>query len=154
MDALPKPSTEFAAAPFFLLRTPLLPFEDLAYLASDLRCAREPAGNLPLESFFEADLAQARTRLKEVLARPEVEEAIFLACPSFKDLLETWSSDPNSTKGVRAEVTLVRYFSRMAGRATPFGLLAGVSHGQIGSRTHLRLAGRNTKDIHASVSNM
>ncbi len=40
------------------------------------------------------------------------------------------------------ERALVQYFARMCDRCTPFGLFAGVSVGEVGSETRLRLAGR------------
>ncbi len=41
------------------------------------------------------------------------------------------------------ERTLVQYFARMCDRCTPFGLFAGVSVGDVGDETRLRLAGRS-----------
>jgi thiopeptide-type bacteriocin biosynthesis protein len=49
---------------------------------------------------------------------------------------------PESEPGQKMERALVRYFARMAGRATPFGLFAGCSVGTIGDETSLVLADR------------
>ena len=50
--------------------------------------------------------------------------------------------DPDSERGGRIERAIVRYFSRMACRPTPFGLFAGGSVGTIGDRTRLLIEGQ------------
>jgi class I lanthipeptide synthase len=103
---------------FFVLRTPLLPFDE-----------RRPC-----------DEAEARERLRSVLSRPEVREALFVASPDLEERLEDWEREPESARGRKVEPALVRYVARMAGRATPFGLFAGHSVGLVGERTQLEVA--------------
>jgi hypothetical protein len=43
--------------------------------------------------------------------------------------LATWVEFPESKKGLQAERALTRYFMRMTGRSTPFGLFSGCSVG-------------------------
>jgi thiopeptide-type bacteriocin biosynthesis protein len=126
------PSRDFDAGPFFALRTPLLPFDELRAWGSDLRVTTEPArDDAALEAAWAADCADQRKWLRALVARPEVREAIFLAAPSLYQQARTWveqSDDRSDPKVVRA---LVRYFARMAGRPTPFGLFAGGSVGTV-----------------------
>jgi thiopeptide-type bacteriocin biosynthesis protein len=65
------------------------------------------------------------------LAQPAIREAIFVASPDLDVAIARWYENPDSEKGLRAERSLVRYFARMAGRATPFGLFSGCSLGVI-----------------------
>ncbi len=111
---------------FFLLRTPFLTFDELLSWTEGLG--------------RDGDRRQLRAKLAELLARPEVLEAIYLASPSLLHSLRAWEADPESKKGRRAEISLTRYLQRMATRATPFGTFAGWSLGQVdvsGSRLHL-----------------
>jgi hypothetical protein len=144
----PRPPTrefDFDAGPFFALRTPLLPFDELRNWGRDLRvthaCAR---GDATDEAAWAADSAELLRRLRALVARSEGREAIFLAAPSLSRQARTWleqSEDRSDPKVVRA---LVRYFARMAGRPTPFGLFAGGSVGTVapGAPTRIVLAQR------------
>jgi class I lanthipeptide synthase len=137
---------DFTDSGFFVMRTPLLPFDALVAWSQGLE---------PLDTTQPADeLARhrraLRSRLREILERPEVREAIFVASPSLDGHIDEWVADPESPHGRDYERALVRYVSRMAGRATPFGLFAGVSTGRIGDETQLRLErgdhnGRHTR---------
>src|SRR5437870_8467190 len=83
-----------------------------------------------------------RARLTEIAKRPEVREALFVASPHLEESLQIWAREPESDRGKGIELALARYFVRMAGRATPFGLCAGFSVGMIGARTRLVLEDR------------
>ncbi len=90
-------------------------------------CCRTPL--LPLSAFTElgTDVDGARARLRALVDRPEVREAIFIASPDLHDGIACWQRDPDGPRGQHIERSLVRYVSRMAGRATPFGAFSGVS---------------------------
>src|SRR5262245_23724543 len=108
---------------FFVLRTPLLPFETLT-------------------------AAAGRERLRALVARPEVRDAVYVASPSLESMLDAWAREPDSEVGRRVAASLSRYAARMAGRATPFGLFASCSVGTIGRATHLaggEACGRHTR---------
>src|SRR5205823_8644812 len=64
------------------------------------------------------------------------------ASPDLEERFDLWSREPESEQGQKIERALVRYFARMAGRATPFGLFAGCSAGTVGNETRLALADR------------
>src|SRR5262245_60531351 len=65
--------SEFTPAGFFALRTPLLPFDE--WLS------------------FDGDSDTLRKRLRELVTRPEIREALFLASPSLSESAERWLSD-------------------------------------------------------------
>lgn len=120
----------------FVLRTPLLPFAEwLAWPGST------------------GDRRTVRARLEELLARPEVEEALFIASPSLHRRLAHWRAAPDSEQGRKVEHALVRYISRMAGRSTPFGLFSGVSVGRVGTHTALELEARSGYQRHTRIDN-
>lgn len=137
------PSTEldrlFVLPDFFVLRTALLPFDAFLNWAEGLEaphCLEDPAR---LEEALAADRRRLRERLNAVALRPGVREALFLASADLDEALGRWLEEPDGKKGLRVERTLVRYFSRMCGRSTPFGLFAGYSVGDVGERTHFEL---------------
>lgn len=127
---------------FFALRTPVLPLDEFLAWGSRLDAPRTLAAGPDLERALDGDRARLRERLREVLERPEVREAVFVASPTLEASIASWLADPDGRRGRKAERALVRYFARMAGRATPFGLFAGCSVGSVGERTRLELAAR------------
>jgi thiopeptide-type bacteriocin biosynthesis protein len=130
----------FAPAGFFVLRTPLLPFEELEAwgdrLAAPAALDEDPATGA-LGRALAADRELLRARLRAVVARPEVREALLVASPSLDESIPLWLAQPDGERGLKVERALVRYFARMAGRATPFGLFAGCSFGRTGAETRL-----------------
>lgn len=137
-------------ARFFVLRTPLLPFDELPGWSAGLRAPA--AGDGPgLADAWAADRVTLRARLRALVTRPAVRDAIFVASPSLDESMGVWLSDPESELGQKVERTLARYLQRMASRATPFGLFAGCSVGAIGESTRLVLAGRDHYRRHARL---
>ena len=107
-----------------VLRTPLLPLTTLLDWAAP------------------GDLAGARAHLAAVLALPEVDEALYVASPGLHGAIAGWREAPETAANQRVELSLARYVVRMVGRATPFGLFAGVSAGRLGRETKLALGPR------------
>ncbi|HUQ79660.1 MAG TPA: lantibiotic dehydratase, partial [Gemmatimonadaceae bacterium] len=106
---------EHRSGSFFILRTPLLPFDTLLEWAA--------AG--PDENALFA-------HLRALAARPEVAEALGLASA---DLSVALAGKPSR----KVLLALARYVTRMSSRATPFGLFAGCSVGVMGETTNLAL---------------
>jgi thiopeptide-type bacteriocin biosynthesis protein len=110
----------------------LLPFDELRNWGSDLRatdaCTR---GDAIDEAAWAADSAELLRRLRALVARPEVREAIFLAAPSLSHQAAAWLAMSEAHSEPKVARALVRYFARMAGRPTPFGLFAGGSVGTV-----------------------
>ncbi|XYH94967.1 lantibiotic dehydratase [Sorangium sp. So ce1128] len=121
------------AAEFFILRTPLLPFDEWLAFGEGLAAPAALGDPARLEEAVARDRARLRERLRALAERPEVREALFVASPSFEESLNAWLAGPDTERGLKAEHVLVRYFARMAGRATPFGLFAGWSQGRVAS---------------------
>lgn len=118
----------------FVLRTPLLPFAtlDAVDASGTARAAWESGGDV--ESAVRDDLDALRDRLRDLLRDSAIREAVFLASPSLDERLDRWlaGTDPDPDEAVRP---LLSYVTRMAGRATPFGLFAGCSVGTVGGPT-------------------
>ena len=107
-------------ARFFVLRTPLLP-------------ASGGLGTRPMSPGGS-------------LHDPFIREALWLASPEFAQTEERAGEGEAETKGAaekkaRAARSRYRYLSRMAYRATPFGLFAGITLGETGRETRFELAG-------------
>jgi thiopeptide-type bacteriocin biosynthesis protein len=155
-----KTERPFVPAGFFSFRTPLLPFEELEAFGEGLEAPAALAsteGDNPerLERALAADRERLRARLSVLAGRPEVLEAVFLASPSLYDSLSLWRAQPDSKKGQRAERALVRYFYRMAARATPFGLFSGCSLGRVetapGAPTRIAVGPRAAYERHTRL---
>ena len=156
---LPTPSAQaddkprefpFAPSGFFVLRTPLLPFDELDRWGQGLESPGLPPGQ-ELAPALQRDRALLRARLGSMLERPEVREALFVASPGFHEHLGAWEKNPESEHGEKLERSLVRYLSRMAARPTPFGLFAGYSVGPLGERTRLRTGPRTHYQRHTRL---
>jgi thiopeptide-type bacteriocin biosynthesis protein len=128
------PPPPFSPSGFFAFRTPLLPAAELARLGAGLAgdAAAAGADDAALAAALAADRALVRARLRALVLRPDVREAIFVASPSLDESMAAWLESPDGERGQKVERTLVRYIARMAGRATPFGLFAGCSIGVLG----------------------
>jgi thiopeptide-type bacteriocin biosynthesis protein len=83
-------------------------------------------------------------RLRAWVAAPEIMDALFLASPSLTSRLELWLREPLSKSGQKVEIALAKYFSRMTSRSTPFGLLAGITWGQIATTTCIDILPRTS----------
>jgi lantibiotic biosynthesis protein len=134
---------EFIPSGFFALRTPLLSFDELVAWSDGLEASASLSDSACLEQALAADHAKLHHRLERLMSRPEVREALFVASPHLEESIDVWLRDPESDRGKGLEQAMARYFLRMAGRATPFGLCAGCSVGHIGDATRLVLDARS-----------
>jgi thiopeptide-type bacteriocin biosynthesis protein len=141
----------FIPSGFFALRTPLLPFEELAAWSEGLEAIGWLGDRRSLEGALERDRARLRARLLAAMTRPELRGAVFVASPNVDEALEVWQKEPDSTKGRKVEPALVSYFSRAAARATPFGLFAGCTTGVIDAHTRLHLEARKQYRRHSRL---
>ncbi|MCP4661822.1 MAG: lantibiotic dehydratase [bacterium] len=136
---------------FFTMRTPLLPFEEVESWSSGLAAPAAEDDPERLAEALAADRTLLRERLRRLIERPEIREALFVAAPELVSGIRAWHRDPESKKGRRAEETLVRYFLRMAARPTPFGLFSGCSTGTVSTRSELRLPARDAYERHTRL---
>ncbi len=141
----------FAPSGFFAFRTPLLSFAEFLAWSEGLEADAAAGDPSLLERALAGDRARLRARLREAVCRPSIREALFVASPDLAESLAVWLGDPESERGGRVERALVRYFTRMSCRPTPFGLFAGSSVGTIGGETRLTLAPRETYRRHSRL---
>jgi thiopeptide-type bacteriocin biosynthesis protein len=146
-----KAGQRYTPSGFFVLRTPLLPFEEMAAWGEGLEAVGALGDSQGLEAALERDRARLRARLLAAVTRPEVRDAIFVASPSVDEALEAWQKEPDSRQGRKLEPAVVSYFSRAAARATPFGLFAGITTGTIDTRTRLHLKAREWYRRHSRL---
>ena len=130
----------YKVSDFFALRTPLLPFTDYLQWAAGLQSPSVWEDARALEAALVEDRQRMRAGLRELIGRPAIREALYLASPTLDQSLEHWLRDPDSPRGSQAELVLVRYFQRMAHRCTPFGLFAGHSVARFGAVTSTKLS--------------
>jgi thiopeptide-type bacteriocin biosynthesis protein len=90
-----------------------------------------------------SDRAQLRGKLRELVTQPVLREALFVASPSLDESLLIWIEAPESERGQKVERTVVRYFTRLTARPTPFGLFAGCSVGSVEDSTQLVLSSQD-----------
>ncbi len=82
---------------------------------------------LPVRALREA--TEGASSLRAILDEPAVREAIAIASPTLAARIDAGDVD--------AMPALLRYVQRMAARATPFGLFAGISTGSVSGETSL-----------------
>jgi thiopeptide-type bacteriocin biosynthesis protein len=146
-----KAGQRYTPSGFFVLRTPLLPFEEMAAWGEGLEAVGSLGDPQRLDEALERDRIRLRARLLAAVTRPEVRDAIFVASPSVDEALEVWQKDPDSRQGRKLEPAVVAYFSRAAARATPFGLFAGCTTGTIDTQTRLHLQARERYRRHSRL---
>ena len=134
----PTPGTltaRFRPSGFFVLRSPLLP-------AAAFGGWRERAGASGSEGAAAGtpEEASLRRELERVLSSPAVRDALRVASPGLEDAMNADTGKRSARKRARLDRSLIQYFARMSDRCTPFGLFAGVSVGEVGGETRLRLA--------------
>ncbi|HYE89094.1 MAG TPA: lantibiotic dehydratase [Vicinamibacterales bacterium] len=126
------------------MRTPLLPFQVLLewaqFVPTPDGASTEPASRSVL-----------RDRLKVILPRADILEAIFLASPALHGEVVKWLANDKADPDL--EQALTRYLQRMASRSTPFGLFAGCSLGRLDSSTDLVLAASSDYRRNARIDN-
>jgi thiopeptide-type bacteriocin biosynthesis protein len=97
---------------------------------------RTPA--LPVQALSDWLAESDAEGLRERWSRPEIREAMYLASPSLHDAVERWMHDGGAPSD-RILRSFTAYLARMSGRATPFGLFAGVTLGKVDTATELHL---------------
>lgn len=116
---------------FFLLRTPALPVETIAWIAEP----HDPADT------DDDRRRRTRRRLRELATEPEIRRALAVASGDLVAAMPRLERDPEASdkKTRRAYSALLRYLTRMATRPTPFGRFSGVALGEFGDSTTARL---------------
>lgn len=122
-----------------MLRTPTFPWDEIEKWAQGLLACSAIEEGADVEAALNLDTATLRNRLRQIVSRPEMRAALYVASPGLNSRLGPWLYGDESAVALKVESAIVRYFMRMAGRATPFGLFAGTSVGVIGEHTDLQI---------------
>ncbi|MGW0711069.1 lantibiotic dehydratase, partial [Streptomyces sp. NPDC002643] len=130
------PGPVFAHLGMALLRSPLLPVEVL----------RAPVAAIGGPGAVDEEKA-LRAALIEVTDDPLVNEALALSSPSLGRRLAVVREGGEVSLAAlrRTWRSVLRYRARMAGRPTPFGLLAGVAPVRFGGTARVRLGAAHRK---------
>ena len=130
-----RPAIGAEALPWFVARRPLLDSFEFAQWSRGLPYPSEnELDDAALIERVAAQRATLRRRLHEILSRPLVREAVWIATPDLSSALGAWDEDID-TNDRRLERSAARYFARMTNRATPFGLFASVGFGVVADET-------------------
>lgn len=150
----PESKAKLAVSPGFVFRTPRLPLTDLLRWNEGRHTDLDAdADEATLAESLRHDRALLRSRLREVFSQQEFRDAVFVASSALDEGLDVWMRDPIGADAHKVERALVRYYTRMASRATPFGLFSGVSTGQVGESTELELVPRSAYTRHTRLDN-
>ena len=117
----------------YILRTPLLPIDSVRQLVKDI------------------DISEKA--LHDICNDMNVMEALYLASPVFYKEVQKWLSGEihNSKECDKIKQGLLRYFSRMCTRCTPFGMFAGISIGNIDEQTKIYMSGKEENILHVRL---
>lgn len=123
--------TTYQAEEFYMVRVPLLPFDEYLNLFSS-----EPDTYEENLVFF-------------LKSHPEVREAITVASSSLgaelNDLENLLGSKTNKKKRVQVVSAITKYLIRMSTRTTPYGLFSGVTMGSFDDKTKLSISQKPIK---------
>ncbi|MGP1446341.1 MAG: lantibiotic dehydratase family protein [Candidatus Limimorpha sp.] len=94
-----------------------------------------------------------RKDLRKLSTNPSIKEALFIASPSFYHEVQKWTEGelPNIKEDEKVMHGLLRYFSRMCTRCTPFGMFAGISVGEMADDTEMAMSPEKTNMLHVRL---
>lgn len=91
--------------------------------------------------------------VKDICSDPVFQEAIYLASPNLYDEISLWlqsEKESSSSQHQKLKNTILKYYTRMSTRCTPFGLFSGVG---LGKFIVLEAPGYETQDIRQKSNN-
>src|SRR5262245_1180889 len=103
----PNPQWDFKSSNFFVLRTPLLPFDEVVQWSEGLMAKAAVSDPERLAAALNRDRSNLRFRLSQILDRTDVREALFVASPDLEQDIDIWRHEPDSKRGKRIERALV-----------------------------------------------
>ena len=90
---------DFEPSGFFALRTPFLPFDELLAWSDGLEAPVGRRRSSDGRKRLAADRSRLRDRLRAVLARPDVREALFVASPDLEERLDVLAAGARERGG-------------------------------------------------------
>jgi thiopeptide-type bacteriocin biosynthesis protein len=130
------PAPGFRCAGVALLRAPLLPLHRAAEAAVAVR---------------EATPAELRSYVASLTCEPQVREALLVSSESLSGTLDALDAADRQVER-RTANAVSRYWLRMTTRATPFGLMAGVTCAAFGDTAKVVLRADHTKAARPDMS--
>ena len=94
-----KSNAMFEPSGFFVLRTPLLPFDELEVWSGGLEAVEALSDREGLPAAVARDRAVLRHRLVHTTERKDLHEALFVASPSLAEAAEAWIAEMERTHG-------------------------------------------------------
>jgi thiopeptide-type bacteriocin biosynthesis protein len=134
-------SSSYGASGFLVVRSPLLPVDVLDRAKTEAKASQNDPGERGPGS---------NARLLKAFEDQALRDAVFFASPEVDQVLSQLRAHSDLAPKLRR--SLLRYFLRASGRETPFGLLAGISLGRIGSRDCLELGPRREYRARTRIS--
>jgi thiopeptide-type bacteriocin biosynthesis protein len=120
-----------------------------------VRATTRPGELVPgdMDLFGDASVERGFAWLAQVWERNEVREALQLASPVLsRQICQTLAGQPDGRQIRRIVVSLASYLLRWQGRATPFGLFAGVAACRIGEEPRVRWGQRHEVTARADAA--
>lgn len=117
----------YEASGFYMIRTPLLPIDKY------------------LHTF--QDPTKLDILIKESFNSPELKESLAVSSNELMKAIDKNNIDADTKSSKQILSSLIKYYIRLSTRPTPFGLFSGISIGQFGDSTDIRVAdlSRHTK---------
>ncbi|HEX8795859.1 MAG TPA: lantibiotic dehydratase [Polyangiaceae bacterium] len=131
-------------AGFVKVRSPLLPFEELARLGEGCQTPGR-AG----EAAVSAECDRIARALISAFQRPVLQDALHVASHSLSDRIRKIAAGQGTDPSVAPR--LMSYFARLCTRSTPFGLFSGISVGSVGVATTWVIASPSDYRRHTRV---
>ncbi|WP_375563074.1 lantibiotic dehydratase family protein [Bernardetia sp. OM2101] len=94
---------------------------------------------LSIDSFLDITKGKEITdqKLKDVFLKKAIQEAIYLASPSFFKELQKWSIAQDNKSNEKLKTSFLKYISRMSTRPTPFGMFSGCTVGNLSQKSKI-----------------
>jgi lantibiotic biosynthesis protein len=139
-------------ADFAVMRVPLLSLDTLAAWAEGMHASAFTSGSdTELAEALAADRAVLRARLSALLADDQISGALAVSSPDLAWGIRRWQADPDARQARSAERSIIRYLTRMASRAVPFGLASGYVVGDVAGQPALEVESREKLRVAARI---
>jgi len=126
-----------ASAEFFAIRSPPLVFDELLRWAEAGWCTA--TGDPLFDQRFENARSALSRRLREILSREEVRDAVLLSSRNFAERPVAWLEDPDSHLSEEIELAATQHLMRLATEVDCDSLQMAPAVGSIADATSLKL---------------